>query len=1092
MTRTRGWFALLLLLAACGDDAVVTDASVLCTSDDQCDDGVFCNGAEVCSPGTAGTNAFGCGGADAPCLAGQLCREDEDRCAALCDVTEDADGDGVKAIECGGDDCDDSDASRFPGNFEICDEEGVDEDCDPTTFGDVDVDMDGYIDARCCNGDDCGTDCADRMATVNPGAAEVCDLVDQDCDGDVDEGVQTAGFEDRDGDRYGDPERARMACAFDADVSPSMNDCDDGNPRRHGQMLEICDEVDNDCDGMVDEDRYSVSWYADTDGDGFGDPGGEVRSSCEPIEGFSTLPFDCDDSDPTRSPITPERCNALDDDCDGRADFQLADGDTEDDDGDGVADARCPGGMGMDCDDRDPLAKPGLPELCDGVDNDCDGIVDEGATEQLWYVDDDGDGFGDDAAERRGSCERVPGLVLIGGDCDDGDSAVRPSARERCNGVDDDCDGTVDENAGFIATYLDEDGDGFGTGMPLAQCAVPGLRALTPGDCDDSDPANRPGAPELCDDVDNDCDSITDEGASVVTWYADTDGDGFGDAAGDTQSSCEPVAGYSVVATDCDDGDSSRFPGAPELCDTVDQDCDSVVDEMSAEGVLQYPDSDGDGFGGGIGVTSCAPLPGHALRRSDCDDADATRFPGADERCNAVDDDCDGNTDEAPAGYLDCEPDSTNATPVCTVGVCGYGACLPGYADCDGVVANGCESDLATDPRHCGGCDQSCGPGGSCTGSTCDRVPVTSVATTAGVGCAVRSGQVFCWGDERRTGTVGGRGDGELQAGILRAPSPDHPAVGLTDAVAVVSGDFHFCALRATGEAVCWGSGGSGQLGDGAGTTRFVPVPVQGGHIFEQIAASTSQTCGRTAAGDLLCWGNATNRSALLTPTPMLRADGGSADAIDLAVGRDHVCVVDSTRRVYCLGWTATAVGQSGGIDFDDLVGPIVDGSDMPLENVSTIEAGGDTTCAVVDGGQVWCWGSNASGQLGDGTYGNRPNAAPVMGVSDATDLFLGRGISCAIRTTGAVLCWGRNSSMVLGDPAFTESSSPLPRGVPGLAAVTEGSGFVRTNSGFLSAICAAAADGVACWGPGSDGRSGDGTTDTSNRAPPVRVLGFP
>ena len=145
-----------------------------------------------------------------------------------------------------------------------------------------------------------------------------------------------------------------------------------------------------------------------------------------------------------------------------------------------------------------------------------------------------------------------------------------------------------------------------------------------------------------------------------------------------------------------------------------------------------------------------------------------------------------------------------------------------------------------------------------------------------------------------------------------------------------------------------------------------------------------------------------------------------------------------------------------------------------------------DVLSASYPGDMYWWKGA------GDGTYGNRPNAAPVMGVSDATDLFLGRGISCAIRTTGAVLCWGRNSSMVLGDPAFTESSSPLPRGVPGLAAVTEGSGFVRTNSGFLSAICAAAADGVACWGPGSDGRSGDGTTDTSNRAPPVRVLGFP
>jgi hypothetical protein len=84
-------------------------------------------------------------------------------------------------------------------------------------------------------------------------------------------------------------------------------------------------------------------------------------------------------------------------------------------------------------------------------------------------------------AERRASCERVPGRVLVGGDCDDGDAAVSPGAVERCNGVYDDCDGDVDEEAGFVGTYEDRDADGFGVGTPLAQCAVSGLRSPTPG-----------------------------------------------------------------------------------------------------------------------------------------------------------------------------------------------------------------------------------------------------------------------------------------------------------------------------------------------------------------------------------------------------------------------------------------------------------------------------------------------------------------------------------------------------------------------------------------------------------------------------------
>ncbi|NIR42197.1 MAG: hypothetical protein GWN79_04495, partial [Actinobacteria bacterium] len=108
----------------------------------------------------------------------------------------------MDSLACGGSDCDDSDPNRFPGNTEICDSEGVDEDCDPETLGDRDVDGDGQVSAECCNGARCGGDCADRLPDVFSGAAEVCDLRDQDCDGSVDEGVAVMLFEDLDGDLY--------------------------------------------------------------------------------------------------------------------------------------------------------------------------------------------------------------------------------------------------------------------------------------------------------------------------------------------------------------------------------------------------------------------------------------------------------------------------------------------------------------------------------------------------------------------------------------------------------------------------------------------------------------------------------------------------------------------------------------------------------------------------------------------------------------------------------------------------------------------------------------------------------------------------
>ena len=221
----------------------------------------------------------------------------------------------------------------------------------------------------------------------------------------------------------------------------------------------------------------------------------------------------------------------------------------EDLDGDGVP-------ASDDCDDSDPTAFPGNPEVCDGVDNDCDGEVDEQATDApTVYADADGDGHGDPAAPIS-ACEPPAGTAEAATDCDDADPGRYPGAPERCNGVDDDCDGSVDEEAeDALLFYADADGDGHGDpGAPLWACALPEGAAPTGTDCDDADPTAFPGAPELCDGADNDCDTAVDEGY-------DADGDGLTPCAGD-----------------CDDTDARVRPGLPEVCDTIDNDCDGVAD----------------------------------------------------------------------------------------------------------------------------------------------------------------------------------------------------------------------------------------------------------------------------------------------------------------------------------------------------------------------------------------------------------------------------------------------------------------------------------------------------------------------------------
>ena len=352
-------------------------------------------------------------------------------------------------------------ADGSSGAQECSDDGDAWEDC--TCLGDDDTGDDDTGDDDTTGGDADGDgwtveegDCDDDDPAVHPLAEELCDGLDNNCDGAPDSGEVL----DQDGDGY-------VFC----------EDCDDLAPESYPGAPELCDGIDNDCDGALPMDEET-----DSDGDGW--------VEC----------LDCNDDDEATHPDAAELCDGVDNDCNG-------DLPTDEQDSDSDSQMVCAG----DCDDSDPDTWDGAGEICDGIDNDCDGAL----------PDDEQDGDSD-------------GVMACDGDCDDGDPAVFPGATETCNGMDDDCDGQVPAEE-----QLDADGDGY------FNCE----------DCDDTDELVYPGAPESCDGIDGDCDGVVPED--------ETDDD---------------LDGWSECEGDCDDSDAALSPDADELCDGIDNDCDGTVD----------------------------------------------------------------------------------------------------------------------------------------------------------------------------------------------------------------------------------------------------------------------------------------------------------------------------------------------------------------------------------------------------------------------------------------------------------------------------------------------------------------------------------
>ncbi|MCB9780139.1 MAG: FG-GAP repeat protein [Alphaproteobacteria bacterium] len=236
-------------------------------------------------------------------------------------------------------------------------------------------------------------------------------------------------------------------------------------------------------------------------------------------------------------------------------------------------------------------------------------------------------------------------------DCNDNDASIHPDATEYCNGVDDDCNGVIDDRpADGDVFHADADGDGFGDPVETKKaCELPEGYTTDETDCDDSKSGIYPGADELCNGRDDDCDGEEDEDAvDGRTFYADVDEDGFGSDL-DSVVECTKPEGYLTSDGDCDDADPAVNPDATEICNDVDDDCDDEVDEDAADGVAYYTDADRDGYGGSeSGLVLCEQPPDTTTVTGDCDDDDGTVYPGAEEVCGDLQvNDCDGTEDAA-------------------------------------------------------------------------------------------------------------------------------------------------------------------------------------------------------------------------------------------------------------------------------------------------------------------------------------------------------------------------------------------------------------------------------------------------------------
>jgi len=351
-------------------------------------------------------------------------------------------------------------------------------------------------------------------------------------------------YPDADSDGYG----SSTAVAISSCTNPGSgyvtnnSDCDEGNPGINPNATEICSNgIDDNCNGQTDENCGTHTYYADSDGDTFGNPAISISSTSDtPPSGYASNSADCNDSNAAINPNATEVCN-------------------------------------------------------NGIDDNCNGQIDENCPTYIYYTDNDEDSYGNPAVSiSSGSSTPPAGYVSNNTDCNDGNNAIHPGSAEVCNSLDDNCNGQIDEGV-TITFYADADADGYGNANSTTQaCSILNGYVSNSTDCND-DPASggtiNPSATETCGNgADDNCNGQMDENCPIYTYYADADGDTYGNPAVSISSASNtPPAGYVSNNTDCNDAPASGGTihiGASDICNSIDDNCNGVVDENAISATI--------------------------------------------------------------------------------------------------------------------------------------------------------------------------------------------------------------------------------------------------------------------------------------------------------------------------------------------------------------------------------------------------------------------------------------------------------------------------------------------------------------------------
>ena len=353
---------------------------------------------------------------------------------------------------------------------------------------------------------------------------------------------------------------------------------------------------------------------------------------------------------------------------------------------------------------------------------------------------------------------------------------------------------------------------------------------------------------------------------------------------------------------------------------------------------------------------------------------------------------------------------------------------------------------------------------------------VASVAAGGSETCAITTaGGLRCWGSN---------GTGQLGDGSKTDRSAPPAADVVSNAVAVAVGASHACVVGTDGSVRCWGSGDNGRLGNGSTAALTAPAAQPTISGVKAIAAGSAHTCALTTAGGVRCWGS-NDHGQLGDGTMNDRATPTATDVLTgvaaFSAGGSHTCALTTAGGVRC--WGANGSGQLGD-------GTTSDSSTPPTTDVATaiaaVSAGDTHTCALTTAGGVRCWGHNNDGELGIGSYDPvlAPPATDVL--SGVAQVIAANLFTCARLTTGGVRCWGYNSHGEIGDDTVlaVDRLSPAATDIlTGVASLTAG----------LTHVCALMqSGGVRCWGGNDGGQLGDGMRPIFALTPPTMdITGF-